>query len=73
VHYYVTTKRMNEVKDAFNAGKSIMCENRIVRKGAQFITIKKANGWELEGENFVSPAYVRPFFTARCIVDRLAD
>ncbi|SFV56942.1 hypothetical protein MNB_SM-7-460 [hydrothermal vent metagenome] len=60
---------MDEVKTAFNTGKSIICENRIIRKGAQFVTIKKSNGWRLEGENFVSLAYLRPFFSARCIVE----
>ncbi len=69
MHYYITTKRMNEVKAAFSEGKSVVCENRIIRKGAQFVTIRKTNGWELKGDNFVSPAYSRPFFTARCIVE----
>jgi len=60
---------LEDENKAFNEGKTILCENRIIRKGAQFVTIKKANGWDLEGENFVSPVYVRPFFTARCIVE----
>ena len=68
-HYYVTTKRMSEVEAAFEKGKSIVCENRIIRKGAQFVTIKKSNGWELQNDNFVSPVYTRPFFAARCIVE----
>ena len=67
-HYYVTTSRMNEVKAAFEEGKTIICESRMQRKAAQFIEIKKALEWHLEGDNFVSPNYSRPFFSARCIV-----
>lgn len=67
-HYYVTTKRMEEVRIAFEAGKKIICENRAIRKGAQSLIIEKPRGWELVDDNFVSPAYSRPFFTARCIV-----
>ncbi len=67
-HYWVTTKRMNEVKEAFERGEKIICENRLIRKGAQSIILSKKLGWKLDGENFVSEAYSRPFFTARCII-----
>lgn len=67
-HYVVTTKRMAEVKRAFDDGKQIICENRAYRKGAQSLIIEKSRGWELVGDNFVSPAFSRPFFTARCIL-----
>lgn len=69
LHYYITIDRMNKVKTAFEDGKNIVCENRIIRKGAQFVTINKSHGWELKDDNFVSPVYVRPFFSARCIVE----
>lgn len=68
-HYIITTKRMDEVAIAFHNGKTIVCESRMIRKGAQFVTIKKSNGWELQNNNFVSPVYSRPFFSARCIVE----
>ncbi len=67
-HYWVTTERMSEVRDAFNRGEKIICESRIIRKGAQSIILSKKLGWRLEGDYFVSDAYNRPFFTARCIV-----
>ncbi|WP_457594233.1 hypothetical protein [Hydrogenimonas sp.] len=67
-HYWVTTKRMAEVKEAFERGEKIICENRLIRKGAQSIILSKKLGWKLNGEYFVSEAYSRPFFTARCIV-----
>ena len=69
LHYYMTTERMETVKTAFEEGRNIICENRVVRKGAQFITINKSNGWELQNNNLISPAYARPFFIARCIVE----
>ncbi len=68
-HFYITVSRMEEVKEAFKQGKSILCESRMLRKMAQSIEIKKGlAGWRLEGDNFVSPAYNRVFYTARCIV-----
>jgi hypothetical protein len=68
-HYWVTTSRMAEVKAAFEAGKPVICESRLIRKGAQSLVIRKELGWRLEGDYFVSDNYVRPFFTARCIVE----
>jgi hypothetical protein len=67
-HYRVTTSRMEVVKTAFEKGEPIICENRIVRKGAQSLILRKSLGWRLEGDYFVSDAYLRPFFSARCIV-----
>ncbi len=67
-HYSVTINRMAEVQSAFEKDLEIMCESRMVRKGAQYIIIKKSRGWRLEEDNFVSPEYERPFFSARCIV-----
>lgn len=67
-HYILTINRINSVKDAFNSGKEVICENRIYTKGANFVTIKKNNEWSLKGNYFVSPNYTRDFFLARCIV-----
>jgi len=68
-HYKITSDRMEAVKQAFEEGKTILCESRMQRKVAQVVYIKKDNDWRLEGDNFVSPNYVRPFFSARCIVE----
>ena len=68
-HYKVTVNRMTEVKAAFNADKKILCESRMQRKVSQAVTIQKSNEWALEDDNFVSPNYSRPFFSARCIVE----
>lgn len=69
LHYTVTTNRMAEVKRAFEEGKRVVCESRMQRKVSPTVIISKAQGWELNGDNFVSPEYVRPFFSARCIVE----
>ncbi len=68
LHYSLTTARMNEVKTAFYEEKKIICESRMQRKVSPTVIISRAQGWELDGDNFVSPEYVRPFFAARCIV-----
>lgn len=67
-HYTVTTKRMAEVRVAYEQNLPIICESRATRKVAQSIIVQKSKGWTLEEDNFVSPHFSRPFFIARCIV-----
>jgi len=67
-HFYITTKRMKKVKKAFLQNKEIICENRVLTKGAQSIIIKKDRGWRLEGDFFKSSVYNRDFFLSRCLV-----
>ena len=67
-HYSVTTNRMAEVKSAFEKDLVIICESRMQREVAQSVIVQKSNEWFLEDDNFVSPNYTRPFFSARCIV-----
>jgi hypothetical protein len=67
-HYKMTIDRMKDVKIAFNNDEAIICESRMQRKVAQIVNIQKSKDWSLEGDNFVSPHYSRPFFSARCIV-----
>jgi len=68
-HFYITTNRMADVKIAFEKDLPILCLSRMQRKVAQTVTVQKSNEWMLEGDNFVSPNYSRPFFSARCIVE----
>ena len=68
LHFKITTDRMSEVKEAFNEGKTIICESRALRKVAQSINIDKSRGWVLKDGIFTSPNYSRPFHSARCIV-----
>ena len=67
-HYYITSHRMAAVKSAFEQDKPIICESRMQRKAAQSIIVQKSNEWHMEGDNFISPNYNRPFHSARCIV-----
>ncbi len=67
-HYWVTTKRMAEVAKAFEEGKPVLCESRMLRKASQVVEVQKSRAWRIENNNFVSPYFERPFFLARCIV-----
>ena len=68
-HYFVTVNRMAEVQAAFKKDLPILCESRMQRKVAQTVTVQKSNDWILKDDNFISPNYSRPFFSARCIVE----
>jgi len=68
-HFWITTARMEAVRQAFESGKPVLCESRMLRKMAQSIEIKKGvAGWRIQEDYFVSPSYTRPFHMARCIV-----
>ncbi|RUM73275.1 MAG: hypothetical protein DSZ10_03620 [Sulfurovum sp.] len=67
-HYWITTKRIDEVRRAFSQDMPVICESRMQRKVAQSVIIQRSKGWTLKDDNFVSPYYTRPFFIARCIV-----
>ena len=69
-HYIVTKNRMQAVKDAFYNGKTIICENRIYTKGANFIELRNNGDWKLENNNFRNKNFMRDFFIARCIVKK---
>ncbi len=58
IHFKITTDRMDEVQSAFNDGKSIICESRMLRKASQSIEINRAKDWKLDGDIFVSPHFV---------------
>ncbi len=69
-HYYITTSRMNDVKEGFENGKLIICESRAVRGASRTVMIEKNKNWKLsEDYLFTSPEYLRGFHAARCIVD----
>jgi len=67
IHYYVTSARMNGVKEIFNEGNTIICENKMRRTISQSVLISKKLGWHIEGDYFKNPDYVRDFHTARCV------
>jgi hypothetical protein len=66
-HYFVTTKRMEGVKEIFNEGGTIICENKMKRTISRSVLISKELGWRIEGDYFKSENYVRDFHTSRCV------
>ncbi len=66
-HYSMTTSRMEGVQEIFNAGETIICENKMRRTISQSVLLSKDLGWSLEGNEFTNPEYERNFHTSRCI------
>ncbi len=67
IHYYITTKRMSGVKEVFNEGGTVICENKMHRTISRSVLISKKLEWELEGDYFFSKNHTRKFHTSRCI------
>ncbi|WP_345993071.1 hypothetical protein [Sulfurimonas sp. HSL-1716] len=67
LHYYITVKRMDGVKQIFNDGGTIICENKMHRTISQSVLISKKFEWRLEGDLFVSDNHTRSFHTSRCV------
>lgn len=66
-HYYITTARMNGVKEIFNEGGTIICENKMQRTISRSVLISKKLAWRIDGHLFKSDNHVRDFHTSRCI------
>ena len=66
-HFFVTTKRMAGVKEIFNEGGTIICENKMQRTISRSVLISKELEWRLEGDYFQSDNHMRGFHTARCV------
>jgi hypothetical protein len=67
LHYYVTSARMDGVKEIFDKGDTIICENKMRRTISQSVLISKKLGWRLDGDYFKNPDFERDFHTARCV------
>ena len=67
IHYFVTTARMEGVKEIFNEGGTIICENKMHRTISQSVLISKKLEWKLKGDLFISDNAFRDFHTSRCI------
>ncbi len=67
IHYYVTNARMEGVKEIFNKGETVICENKMRRTISQSVLVSKELGWHIDGDYFKNPDYVRDFHTARCV------
>ena len=66
-HYNMTTSRMQGVKEIFNEGDTIICENKMRRTISRSVLLSKKLGWRLEGDKFKNDDYERAFHTSRCI------
>ena len=66
-HYNMTTSRMEGVKELFNAGETIICENKMRRTISRSVLLSKELGWRIEGDKFKNDGYERDFHTSRCI------
>jgi len=66
-HYFMTTSRMSGVKEIFNEGETIICENKMRRTISRSVLLSKELGWRLEGDEFKNDDYERAFHTSRCI------
>lgn len=67
LHFLITTKRMAGVKEIFNEGGVIICENKMRRTISRSVLISQELGWSIEGDHFTSPDVERDFHTARCV------
>ena len=66
-HYYMTTSRMDGVKEIFNEGKTIICENKMRRTISRSVLLSQELGWRLDEDKFKNDDYERDFHTSRCI------
>ncbi len=67
LHYNMTISRMSGVKELFNAGETIICENKMRRSVSRSVLLSKKLGWRIEGDKFKNDDYERDFHTSRCI------
>jgi len=67
VHYFMTTARMDGVKEIFSNGETVICENKMRRTISRSVLLSKELGWRLEGDRFKNDDYERDFHTSRCI------
>ena len=66
-HNWMTTSRMANVKEMFNNGETIICENKMRRSVSRSVLLSKDMGWSLDKNEFVNPEYERNFHTSRCL------
>jgi len=66
-HYNMTTSRMEGVKEIFNNGETIICENKMRRTISRSVLLSQELGWRIEGDKFKNDDYERDFHTSRCI------
>ncbi|MEA2019810.1 MAG: hypothetical protein U9N59_15330 [Campylobacterota bacterium] len=69
LHYTQTVDRMKLVKNEFEKGKIIVCDNKgDLRLGRNVLIDKSRYGWHTDGFFFISKEYPRKFHISRCVV-----
>ncbi len=66
-HYNMTTSRMEGVKEIFNNGETVICENKMRRTISRSVLLSQELGWRIEDDKFKNDDYERDFHTSRCI------
>ena len=68
-HYNQTVDRMELVKEEFENGKVIVCDNKgDLTLGRSILVGKSIYGWKVDGFYFISDKYPRNFHISRCVV-----
>ncbi len=68
-HYNQTVNRMETVKEAFENGKVIVCDNKgDLTLGRNVLVDKSRYGWKVDEFFFTSDKYPRNFHISRCVV-----
>ena len=67
LHFNMTTSRMAEVKEAFNNGEVIICENKMRRTVSRSVLLSQELLWRIDGDKFKNDDYERDFHTSRCL------
>lgn len=67
IHFLMTTSRMEGVKEIFNEGQTVICENKMRRTISRSVLLSQELGWRLDGDKFKNDDYERDFHTSRCI------
>ena len=69
IHYTQTMERMDTVKQEFEDGKIIVCDNKgDLTLGRNVLVDKSRYGWKADGYYFLSEKYPRNFHISRCVV-----
>ncbi len=66
-HYFFTVARMDGVREIFNNGEVIICENKMRKTISRSVLVSKELGWRLEGNKFTSDDFARDFHISRCV------
>ena len=65
-HYYFRQNLMQEVRQGFSEGKTILCMDKTNKIG--YVVIHQGE-WQLRGDEFVHPEFPRSYNIRNCIVE----